>query len=112
MRPGLTVDRDHIHRFRDYIYAIRSYVDASTGLSYKEVTGMLVADNLASDSVIRQHLKALEREGMYALTWSALLANAEKRWKDFLFAVERRTPRDPRLEDVIAQVKLDGDDVG
>lgn len=47
MRPGLTVDRDHLNRFRQYIQILRSRLSANTQLGIRQVPGLLLADNLS-----------------------------------------------------------------
>lgn len=46
MRPGLTVDRNHIDRFQRYVDILRTRVDANTTLGFQDITGLLVADKL------------------------------------------------------------------
>ena len=41
MRPGLTVDRDHINRYQEYIDVLRSSIAANTELDFGSVSGLL-----------------------------------------------------------------------
>ena len=46
MRPGLTVDRNHMDRFQRYVDTLRSRIGANTALGLRDITGLLVADTL------------------------------------------------------------------
>ena len=46
MRPGLTVDRDHLMRFQTYIDILDPRVRANTALGLTKITGLWVADSL------------------------------------------------------------------
>jgi len=97
MRPGLTVDRDHINRFELYMDTLRARIGANTGLGFQSVRGMLVADKLH----IRPHDKGvidrIAADGMLCREWSVLLAEAEAKWAEFLDVLAARSPDDARV---------------
>ena len=59
MKPGLTVDRDHLDRFEFYVQSIQTQLEANTASQFKSVTGLLVCDKLSQDSVIKKKLDSL-----------------------------------------------------
>jgi hypothetical protein len=46
MRPGITIDRDHIDRFTLYVDELRARIEANTGGRHRSVTGFIIADHL------------------------------------------------------------------
>ena len=98
VRPGQTVDWDHLSRFERYVLTIRSAVTVTTGAPFRHVTGYIVADNLDKKPDFTTKIKAMEREDMYAFDWRALLAKAEAGWSDFLYILEARGGGDFRME--------------
>lgn len=98
MRPGLTIDRDHLARFRHYVQVIRSRLAANSELRIRQVTGLLVADSLVKRPDITLEIESLRRDDMWCQEWSALLSEAEAKWEEFMAAVAERAPDDPRVE--------------
>ena len=98
VRPGQTVDWDHLSRFERYVLTIRSAVEVTTGGAFRHVTGYIVADNLNKKPDFTAKIKAMVRDEMYALDWRALLAKAEAGWSDFLGILEARGGGDFRME--------------
>jgi hypothetical protein len=109
MRPGLTVDRDHLDRFAFYVDEIRTTVVANTGLGLRRVSGLLVADGLAKRASVMANLDRLRQANMDCLEWPALLRQAEAQWRDFLEAVRTRAPDDVRIRALAA---LAGEEIG
>lgn len=101
MRPGLTVDRDHLNRYQYYIDVIRSRIKANTELPFRAVTGLLVADRLSKAVGIQDLLQRLARDDMKAIEWHGLLQRAEAQWQDFLHLLVERAPDDERLENLL-----------
>ena len=99
VRPGQTVDWEHISRFERYVLTIRSSVETATGAPYQRVTGYIVADKLDRKPDFTAKIKAMSREDMYALDWASLLAQAEVAWSDFLNILEARGGGDFRMEE-------------
>jgi hypothetical protein len=98
MRPGLTIDRDHLDRFAFYVDEIRTAVRANTGLGFRRVSGLLVADGLSKRASVAESLQRLAQDDMHCLEWPALLSEAEAQWRDFLNAVRIRAPEDSRIK--------------
>ena len=97
MRPGLTVDRDHINRYQEYIDVLRSSIAANTELDFGSVSGLLVADKLDRKRGVDEILKRLAEADMKALEWEGLLLRAAAQWKEFLDILVSRAPDDDRL---------------
>ena len=104
MRPGLTIDRDHINRFRHYVQALRTRLAANSELAITSVTGLLVADKLNRKPDILLEIESLKQTNMFCQEWSALLNNAKAQWQDFMDATADRAPDDPRVESLRADV--------
>jgi Histidine kinase-, DNA gyrase B-, and HSP90-like ATPase len=100
MRPGLTIDRDHINRFEEYIQAIETQLEAQTGNQFDQVSGLLVADKLNKNATTVKKLKELKKQNMEAVDWEYLLARAADRWKEFLGVLIDRAPDDTRLSEL------------
>ena len=97
MRPGLTANRDHINRYQTYIDILRSRINANTELTFKDVSGLLVADKLDKTPGMDQTLTRLAEADMKALEWDGLLSRATAQWKEFLEILVGRAPEDDRL---------------
>jgi hypothetical protein len=102
MRPGLTVNGDHLSRFSLYINAIRANVGANTATAFTNVNGYIVADRLEKDIALKEEIEQLARQGKYAIEWEALLEKAANHWGDFFEALVERSPDDPRIKDLKA----------
>jgi len=102
MRPGITIDRDHLDRFAQYVDEIRARIEANTGGPFRRVTGTIVADKLEkSKPGNQQAIKRLAGNDMYALDWSTLLANSERQYKEYSAIMVQHSPDDPRVRDLI-----------
>ena len=97
MRPGLTVDRDHINRYQEYIDILRSSIAANTELGFGTVSGLLVADKLDRKRGVDEILKRLAEADMKALEWEGLLLRAAAQWEESLNILVSRAPDDDRL---------------
>jgi hypothetical protein len=83
MRPGITLDRDHLDRFTRCVDELRARIGVNTAGPYRRVTGTIVADRLErSRPGNRAALERLEQSGMYALDWETLLAQAEWQFRE------------------------------
>ena len=114
MRPGLTVDRDHINRYQEYIDILRSSIAANTELGFGTVSGLLVADKLDRKRGMGETLKRLAEADMKALEWEGLLLRAAAQWEEFLDILVSRAPNDDRLSTLRSREpsgKLDAEDV-
>ena len=108
MRPGLTVDIDHINRYQIYVDILRAGIKANSGLGFLHVSGLLVADKLNNRPAMNETLDRLAGADMKALDWGALLDRASKKWKDFLDILVSRAPDDERLAGLKTSNAADG----
>lgn len=99
MRPGLTINWDHISRFSRYVQTIRARLQPQTAQDYRAelVRGYLVADRLERHPAISRELERLRVDGMEAMNWETLLSRSVNSWRDFLFVLGNRSPEDFRL---------------
>lgn len=97
MRPGVTVDRDHLDRFARYVDALTTGVETNTGFGFTNVSGLLVADKLNKSSTNMKSIERLKEDGMLCLDWDSLLARAKAQWAEFFDLLIERTPEDERL---------------
>ena len=97
MRPGLTVDRDHMSRFQTYVDILDSRVRANTGLGLTKITGLLVADRLNRRPENINLIARMAGSGMFCEEWSVLLRNAAAQWEEFLGILVERSPDDMRM---------------
>ena len=102
MRPGLTVDRNHIDRFQRYVDILRSRVGRNTDLGFRDITGLLVADKLHRRPEDQNAFERMARDGMHCSEWCVLLDKAEEQWKEFLLALAARAPEDDRVKALTA----------
>lgn len=109
MRPGLTLDYDHIDRFARYVRIMREKIGAQTALGIHRVTGLLVAEKLNRKPGTQSQIEALDREQMSCLEWEQLLERAKGQWREFLQALGSRTPRDDRLAQLQEDAGIDPD---
>lgn len=107
MRPGLTVDYDHLTRFQRYVDVIRGELAANTAGRFKRAVGVLVADNLAQDTAVPRLLERLASDNMRAMDWAGLLAQAEAQWKEFLWVLQERAPEDERLKGLAGKASVE-----
>lgn len=98
MRPGLTLDRDHLNRFTQYTDYIQDRINSETALGFRRITGYLVADNIANKTGMNTTLNNMSQNHRFALSWDTLIKQAEHWWKDFLINVKARVPDDPRIQ--------------
>ena len=112
VRPGLTVDWDHLSRFERYVLSIRSRIRTATGARFRQITGYIVADRLDSKPEFADKIETMGREDMYALDWHALLDKALAGWRDFLNILEERGEGDFRMaehfEAIRNEIQSDG----
>jgi hypothetical protein len=97
MRPGITVDFDHLSRWENYVLTVRSEVEAKSALGFDFVHGLLVADNLAKKPAVVSKLKKMASDGMEATDWPTLLAMAASEWREYFSLLVGRGEEDERL---------------
>ena len=100
MRPGLTVDREHVNRYQEYVDILRSKIISNTEHDFKIVSGLLVADRLNRRAGMDGVLKRLADDNMNAIEWKGLLRRAGMQWKEFLNVLVARAPEDERLAEL------------
>ncbi len=104
MRPGITLDADHLRRFGQYMDILQEYIEQNTGLGLKYLTGYIVADKLAQRSGHATQIKNMNNIGRYAMDWETLIQQAKHQWKEFLVHVKERSPHDARLNAVGTEI--------
>src|SRR5688572_29464447 len=98
MRPGVTIDRDHIDRFTRYADELTARITASTGGRFRRVMGTIIADRLEkSKPGIQTAIKRLESSGLCAASWETLLSDAEHEFRDYFNLIVGRSAGDPRV---------------
>lgn len=97
MRPGKSVDRDHLNRFEYYVDLIREHVEANTAVGFSSVEGLLVADRLSKSGSNLRLIRRLRSAQMDALDWPTLLGRARAQWSEYFDALVERAPDDARV---------------
>lgn len=103
MKPGLSLDYDHVVRLNRYVTRIQSYLnEQSANLPFrgKTVHGFLIADNPLSDSSVGSTLQSL-RTNLSAITWNGLFNDVQARYKEYINILKMKAPEDPRLKGII-----------
>ena len=97
MRPGLTLDWNHIGRCNRYVKSIRTAIKSQTGFEFNTVTGYIVADKIDKDKTIQEEIQELKKQDIFVNDWSGLLNNAKSAWNDYLHILVKRGNGDSRL---------------
>jgi hypothetical protein len=97
MRPGESLDDDHLHRFSLYVRALRRAVESQTNGRFDQVTGYLVADKLDKNPLLREEIIARADDGMLAMDWTTLLTNSIEQHRHLLESLAQRAPTDERM---------------
>jgi hypothetical protein len=100
IRPGKTIDGDHLNRFELYVNTIRANVEANTAGPHDQVTGYVVADKIEDDAAVARKVKDMKTHGLFAMDWWTLLDKASHHWAEFFEAVVERSPDDPRVQNL------------
>ncbi|MCL5007992.1 MAG: ATP-binding protein [Candidatus Marsarchaeota archaeon] len=102
MRPGLTLDLDHINRFENYIRIIKTKIKVNTKSGFDDnVTGTIVADGISKKAEITDKIVALKKESMLVTDWSSLFEQAIDEWRDYLKILASRGEGDDRLKNLL-----------
>ena len=102
MRPGLTLDWDHIARCDRYVQSIRSAIKSRTTLeSDSSIHGYIIADKIDKDPGMQEKIQSLKKDDIIVNDWSGLLNNAKAEWKDYLHILIKRGQGDSRLENLL-----------
>lgn len=107
MRPGTTIDMDHLQRWENYVRMVKIETKANNALGFEGVLGVIVADKLAKKAHVTDKITALNNEGMRALDWPNLLARAGAEWKEYFALLVGRGPDDERLRKLAEDIGID-----
>lgn len=107
VRPGRTIDVEHLNKCRLYLHAIRTKIRANTGLGINpdRIAGLVVADRIDKKAVTSEEIKALKKIDIDTFDWSTLLEQSKRAWRDFLDIVRDRAPEDERIERLVVEEK-------
>ena len=99
MRPGLTLDWEHMNRLEQYIRTIKTGLRAATGMSFSNFQGLIVADRLNKSPLIMDKIEdwKTQQNPIYALDWEMLLAKASAKHKEYLDILIVRGNGDERM---------------
>ena len=100
MRPGLSVDREHLYRYQTYVDIIATKIEANSAYGFETVSGLLVADKLNRRPDMLRSLARLRKDQIEAIEWDGLLGRAQAQWQEFLDVLVKRAPDDDRLADL------------
>lgn len=99
MRPGKTIDFDHLDRCNRYVLNIQEQASNRSALGIEKVTGLVVGDRIESARTVGQRISQLKKENIYVFDWSTLFAETEAQWREFQEILWSRVPDDdPRKE--------------
>ena len=101
MRPGLTINNDHLTRFMIYVNAISERLSVNSGAEFHHVTGYIIADRISEQPGISLTIQQMQNSAMFALDWDSLLAKAQRQWTEFLKILADRDPEDERLQSLL-----------
>lgn len=105
MRPGITIDRDHIDRFTQYCDEIGARLKVNTGGQFRRFSGYIVADKLERARPGNQAaLGRLEKSDLFAVDWPTLLARAESEFRDYFDETVDRAAGDARVENLDKEI--------
>lgn len=101
MRPGLTIDWDHIARFERYVWVLRENVNANNS-QFRRISGLLVADHFERPPGSDGKVRALRGDDMNVMDWRTLLATARAQWTEYFKILVSRAPDDERMRELVA----------
>lgn len=99
MRPGLTLNWDHISRCERYVIRAKSEVMALTNLGINNVYGLVVADNVSSAQDVRDKIATMSIQGITVTDWKSLIEDARKTWAELMAVIAERHPDDIRIRE-------------
>ena len=103
MKPGLSLNWEHINRFERYVRLVRINLRSNTRGKLKRATGYIVADELQARAELEDKVQSLANDDMFAQDWQTLFANAIAQWQEFLEILAGRDPQDERLQVLITE---------
>lgn len=101
MRPGLTLDRDHLDRIAWYFTDIKNALESETGNPINTVEkAYVIADNVAVNPSIRSRVDRFVSENILVMTWKTLINQAIAQWEEHLQLLKERYPDDLRIQNL------------
>ena len=100
MRPGLAVDADHLNRCANYVFHIRAAIKGLTGMPFKSVSGLIVADRIVSKPHMVEIIGVYSKSDIRLIDWRSMIRNARAGQEEFLRILGNRAPDDERLQSV------------
>ena len=100
MRPGLALDEDHLSRFGNYVSRIRAAVKGLTATPFTSVSGLIVADRIASKPHMADIVEMYAKADIRLIDWRGMIRSARARHEEFLRILGSRAPGDERLQGV------------
>ena len=100
MRPGLVLDEDHLSRCAIYVSRIRAAVKGLAAAPFTSVSGLIVADKIASKPHMGEIAEMYARSDIRLIDWRGMIGNARARHEEFLRILGGRAPDDERLQSV------------
>lgn len=103
MRPRLTLDWDHVTRFKQYVRMVDDNLRYNTAGRFNRVTGYIIADAITKQRGMPREIESMSRENMFVLDWANLLSRAISQWKDSLAILAERNPDDERIKTLLGE---------
>jgi hypothetical protein len=101
MRPGISLDRDHLDRINYYVLGVRRGLSKETGGQIKHLeAAYVIADSKNNAEDITDRIYQLSEEKIYVLTWNSLIEQAKKQWEEHLELIKQRNPDDKRIKNL------------
>lgn len=104
MRPGVTIDVDHVQRFQRYMAEIKAAMVPGANTDFDRVGGLLVADGVNRRAAVVHLVEEQRTLGRLIMDWPYLLDRAEAQWRDYLFLLRDRSPEDERVQSLVEGV--------
>ncbi len=99
MRPGLTLNIDHLDRINHYVMEIRDRLKAETGHHIDKLeTAYVIADNRSSSTLVNNRVQELSEKGILVMSWDTLIEQAISQWEEHLDILKSRFPGDDRIQ--------------
>lgn len=97
IRPGKTIDYNHLDRCNRYVLNIREQIQNRTELGIKHVTGLVVGDNIENGRAVAQRIEQLEADDITVYDWPTLIGKTEADWHEYQQIMWSMVPEnDPR----------------
>ena len=100
VRPGLALDEEHMARCANYVSRIRAAVKGLAATPFTSVSGLIVADRIASKPHMGEIAEMYARSDIRMTDWQGMIRNARARHEEFLRILGSRAPGDERLQSV------------